>query len=175
MKKQILIVDGYNVIGTWPKLKQLKKHNRLEEARDQLLATLANYRKFFEGQVIVVFDAMYVPGIKEQFKKWDLDVIFTAEDVTADTYIQNLSNELNLITNQVTVVTSDQAVQWTVFARGASRLPSYELYKRIQEMEKELHDESQQRFNQDLQRNIPWGNDQLKQLEKLRDQLSSDS
>ncbi|MBA1394237.1 NYN domain-containing protein, partial [Lactobacillus sp. XV13L] len=48
MKKQILIVDGYNVIGTWPQLDRLKKQDRLEEARDRLLDILANYRKFFE-------------------------------------------------------------------------------------------------------------------------------
>lgn len=175
MKKNILIVDGYNVIGSWPQLKKLKQQDLLADARDQLLATLADYRKFFEGQIIVVFDAMYVPGLKEQFTKWDLDVIFTPEDVTADTYIQNLSNELNILTNQVTVVTSDQAVQWTIFSRGAIRIPSYELYKRIKEMRQQLHQESRERFDRNIQRNSPWREDQLKELEHLRDQLSSNS
>ncbi|RHW51857.1 NYN domain-containing protein [Bombilactobacillus bombi] len=175
MKNQILIVDGYNVIGTWPQLAKLKKQDHLEEARDQLLDTLANYRKFFEGQIIVVFDAMYVPGIKEQFTKWDLDVIFTPEDVTADTYIQNLSEKLNIISNQVTVVTSDQAVQWTIFSRGAIRLPSYELYKRIQDMHRQLTQESRQHHDRSVQRNNPWREDQLERLANLRDQLSSES
>ena len=29
MKKQLLIVDGYNMIGTWPELVVLKKQDRL--------------------------------------------------------------------------------------------------------------------------------------------------
>lgn len=173
MKKQIMIVDGYNVIGSWPQLEHLKTLNRLEEARDCLLDILANYRKFFEGQIIVVFDAMYVPGIKEQFTKWNLDVVFTPEDITADTYIQNLSEELNIITNQVTVVTSDQAVQWTIFSRGAIRLPSYELYQRIKEMHHQLEQESRQHHDRSVQRNNPWREDQLELLAKLRDHLSS--
>ncbi|NVY95989.1 NYN domain-containing protein [Lactobacillus sp. DCY120] len=172
MKKQILIVDGYNVIGTWPQLDRLKQQDRLADSRDLLLDILANYRKFFEGQIIVVFDAMYVPGVKEQFQKWDLDVVFTPEGVTADTYIQNLSEELNQITNQVTVVTSDQAVQWTVFSRGAIRLPSYELYKRIQEMKRQLQWESKQHHDRKVQRNNPFTPEQLARLAQLRDDLS---
>ena len=30
MKKQLLIVDGYNMIGAWPELAVLKKQDRLE-------------------------------------------------------------------------------------------------------------------------------------------------
>ncbi|HFL0677409.1 TPA: NYN domain-containing protein, partial [Enterococcus faecium] len=28
MKKQLLIVDGYNMIGSWPELVQLKKQDK---------------------------------------------------------------------------------------------------------------------------------------------------
>ena len=37
MKKQIMIIDGYNVIGNWPELAQLKEQNQLAKARDRLL------------------------------------------------------------------------------------------------------------------------------------------
>ena len=36
-EKQLLIVDGYNMIGAWPELVQLKKQERLEDARELLL------------------------------------------------------------------------------------------------------------------------------------------
>ncbi|MBA1393894.1 NYN domain-containing protein, partial [Lactobacillus sp. XV13L] len=88
-------------------------------------------------------------------------------------YIQDLSEQLNVISNQVTVVTSDQAVQWTIFSRGASRLPSYELYRRIKEMKRQLTQESRQHHDRSIQRNNPWREDQLELLTKLRDQLSS--
>ena len=67
MKKNILIVDAYNMIGNWPQLDKLKKSDRLEDARDLLLKILSNYRKQANTEIIVVFDAMYVPGMT---KKW---------------------------------------------------------------------------------------------------------
>ena len=40
-EKQLLIVDGYNMIGAWPELVQLKKQERLEDARELLLSRLS--------------------------------------------------------------------------------------------------------------------------------------
>lgn len=34
MKKQLYIIDGYNMIGAWPELVSLKKQGDLESARD---------------------------------------------------------------------------------------------------------------------------------------------
>ena len=34
MKRQILIVDGYNMIGAWPELVKLKNQDKLSDARD---------------------------------------------------------------------------------------------------------------------------------------------
>ena len=41
MKRQLLIVDGYNMIGAWPELTALKNQERLEEAREALLFRLS--------------------------------------------------------------------------------------------------------------------------------------
>ncbi len=65
MKKRILIVDAYNMIGHWPELEKLKKADRLEEARDKLLYILSDYYKQSNAEIIVVFDAMYVPGLSK--------------------------------------------------------------------------------------------------------------
>ena len=35
--EEILIVDGYNIIGAWPNLREIKDRGELEEARDSLL------------------------------------------------------------------------------------------------------------------------------------------
>ncbi|MDF2815945.1 MAG: putative Yacp protein, partial [Paenibacillus sp.] len=51
--KQILIVDGYNIIGAWPELSKLKDIS-LEEARDKLIDLLANYQSYSGKRVIVV-------------------------------------------------------------------------------------------------------------------------
>lgn len=77
MKKQLLIVDGYNMIGAWPELVVLKKQDRLEEAREDLLNRLSNYAKYEGIQIMVVFDAQFVPGITQSYEKYQLEVIFT--------------------------------------------------------------------------------------------------
>ena len=46
MKKQLLIVDGYNMIGSWPELVQLKKQDKMADAREALLHRLSNYAKY---------------------------------------------------------------------------------------------------------------------------------
>lgn len=45
MKKELMIVDGYNMIGAWPELVKLKNQDEMEEARDQLLHQLSNYQR----------------------------------------------------------------------------------------------------------------------------------
>lgn len=57
----ILLVDGYNIIGAWPELKALKEHD-LAAARDRLVERMAEYQAMSGYRVIVVFDAYYVPG-----------------------------------------------------------------------------------------------------------------
>ena len=133
MKKQILIADGYNIIGNWPELNKLKQNDHLADARDRLLQILSEYRKFREIEVILVFDAMYVPGIKQSYVQYNLEVVFTDEDETADSYIEGLAGKLMSPITQVTVVSSDQAEQWTIFSRGALRVSSHDFIVRFAE------------------------------------------
>ncbi len=48
VKRQVLFVDGYNMIGAWPMLDQLKKKDKLADARDKLLFMLSNYASMKE-------------------------------------------------------------------------------------------------------------------------------
>ena len=41
--KQLLLVDGYNIIHDWPELRALTEKTGLDAARDRLLETLADY------------------------------------------------------------------------------------------------------------------------------------
>ncbi|KRN29194.1 hypothetical protein IV38_GL000074 [Lactobacillus selangorensis] len=173
MKKQYLIVDGYNVIGNWPQLKKLKESDHLAAARDDLLHILSEYRKYEETDIIVVFDAMYVPGITQRYDQYNLQVVFTSEDETADSYIEKLAEQLSSRITQVTVVTSDQAEQWTVFSRGALRISSHDFYREVQRVKKDIQDDTKRYYDHRLNRNQPWNNQQLLLLEKIRDQLSN--
>lgn len=132
MKKDLLFVDGYNMIGAWPHLVTLQRRNELSRARDVLLNDLSEYAKYENIEVRVIFDAMFVPGIEKKYHHDNIEVIFTKEDETADMYIERAVGEENLFTTNVVVATSDLVEQWLVFQRGASRKSANDLYKELQ-------------------------------------------
>lgn len=171
MKKQLLIVDGYNMIGSWPELVLLKKQDKMADAREALLHRLSNYAKFEGIEVIVVFDAQLVPGIQQNYKKYQLEVVFTKEDETADSYIERIAGTLNDRLTQVTVATSDLAEQWVVFSQGALRTSAYELYKTIKKTEETIAQENINMRFIDFRRNSPWNDEQLHKLSKKLDDL----
>lgn len=172
MKRQLLLVDGYNMIGAWPELVLLKKQERLEDARDALLNRLSNYAKFEGLEIIVVFDAQLVPGVTQSYQKYQLIVIFTKEDETADSYIERTAGKLNDRLTQVTVATSDLAEQWVIFSQGALRTSARELYKTIEKTEVAIKKHTEDVKFTNFRRNSPWNPQQLQQLEQKRDDLS---
>ncbi|MBT9677574.1 NYN domain-containing protein [Levilactobacillus brevis] len=171
MKEDILIVDAYNMIGNWPKLNRLKLTDQLPEARDELLNMLANYKKLRDTSITVVFDAMYVPGISKSYRQFDLEVVWTNRDETADSYIERLAKERQTRFTQVTVATSDQAEQWTIFSEGALRIPAGELLRDIERAQNEVKQTAREFADRGLVRKSPWNDQQLYKLEKLRDQM----
>ncbi|WP_125579915.1 NYN domain-containing protein [Lacticaseibacillus suibinensis] len=172
MRRHLLIVDGYNVIGNWPELAKLKATGHFDAARDQLLDEIAEYRAHEDAEIIVVFDAMYVPGIGESYDKWQFKVVFTQQDETADSYIERLANDLNTPLVQLTVVTSDQAEQWTVFSRGALRISSREFLGEIARSNREFTHSTDPFIMRESKRNTPWSNEQLRKLDKARRKLT---
>lgn len=172
LKQQLLIVDGYNMIGAWPELVQLKNQNNLEDARELLLNRLSNYGKYEALDIIVVFDAQLVPGIQKSYKKYQLTVVFTKEDETADSYIERIAGEKNTRLTQVTVATSDLAEQWVVFSQGALRESANELYKNVKKTERTIAIHATDIHFQDFRRNSPWNLDQLSKLSDKLEELS---
>jgi predicted RNA-binding protein with PIN domain len=135
--EQCLIVDGYNIIGAWPQLQQLRDIN-LEDARDRLIDMLAEYQAFSGIKVILVFDAYQVPGLGKEYKQSKLRVLYTREKETADELIERLVSELMARRRQIYVATSDMIEQHVIFGIGAFRLTASELYTRIHQSRKEI-------------------------------------
>lgn len=138
VKKEILYVDGYNMIGAWPNLVPLQRQNRIGDARDLLLDILSNYAKYTGMKIKLVFDAQFVPGITKRYDQYEVEVVFTREDQTADSYIEKAVGEENYLLSNVFVATSDLAEQWIVFQRGAVRKSANELWKDIKEANKKI-------------------------------------
>lgn len=68
MRRQILFVDGYNMIGSWEHLVRLKRLDLMEEAREVLISQLSDYSKYRHINIILVFDAHQVSGMEQVYK-----------------------------------------------------------------------------------------------------------
>ncbi|HEY0829068.1 MAG TPA: NYN domain-containing protein [Bacilli bacterium] len=134
---EYLIVDGYNIIGSWPELIKLKEIN-LEEARDKLIEMLADYKAYSGMHVTVIFDAHQVQGLGGKYKQSKLDILYTREKETADECIERLVTELSSRRVRIYVATSDSVEQHVTFGKGALRLAARELLHNMEESRKEI-------------------------------------
>lgn len=137
MIEEILIVDGYNIIGAWPELERLKEI-KLEDARDRLIDILGEYQAYSGMKIILVFDAYYVPGLGGKYTQSRLLVYYTKEKETADELIERLVAAHTGRRKQVFVATSDMMEQHVIFGKGALRLPASELLTKIRLSRKEI-------------------------------------
>jgi predicted RNA-binding protein with PIN domain len=133
----ILIVDGYNVIGAWTELKTLQQ-NDFESARDMLIDKLSEYQAVTGWRVILIFDAYLISGKETKTKKSKVEVIYTKKSEKADQKIEGLIKKLQNVKTRIHVATSDMAEQWAVFSQGALRKPSRELIEEIGKIEREI-------------------------------------
>ncbi|TDF91434.1 NYN domain-containing protein [Paenibacillus piri] len=137
MIQEILIVDGYNIIGAWPELQKLKEIN-LAEARDRLIEVLAEYQSFSGMKVLLVFDAYYVPGLGGKYVQSKLRIYYTKEKETADELIERLVTQHIGRRKQIYVATSDMTEQHVIFGKGAFRIPASELLVKIRQSRREI-------------------------------------
>src|SRR5690606_37251589 len=133
----ILLVDGYNIIGDWVELRELKK-DKLVDARDRLIERMAEYKSYKGWRVIIIFDAHLVPGIEAKNMHHEVEVIFTRESETADEWIEKLATSLSNRRDQIYVATSDQTEQRVIFGKGALRISARELEIEMEEIQRNI-------------------------------------
>lgn len=170
VKKRILLVDGYNMIAFWQETRQFFKKNQLDDARNVLLRKLNHYANFENLDIVCVFDAQFVPGTRQRYDQYRVQVIFTEEDETADSYIERLAAGLNNPLNLVEVATSDLNEQWTIFSQGALRVSARELEERVNMVKSDL-DKMTQSIDMKKPKLRPWDDQQLSKLKNLLDEL----
>lgn len=135
--KEVLVIDGYNIIFAWEELKELSSLN-LEAARDKLIEILRNYHGFTGTDMILVFDAYKQKGSTQHNESYDgLNIVYTKENETADRYIETYVTE-NAKKYKITVATSDGLEQTMIFGQGALRMPARELKERIADAERSI-------------------------------------
>lgn len=129
---EVLLIDGYNIISSWPELARLKEEN-LESAREKLISILVNFQALWGNRVIVVFDGHLVKGGTQHTDViGGIEVIYTGEGNTADMVIERLVSEFPGMI--VRVASSDWMEQQVIFLRGAYRLPARELRQWVEQL-----------------------------------------
>lgn len=139
-KREHYIIDGYNVINSWPELIRLR--NDLSEARDQLIHQLAEYGAYEKLDITIVFDAMFTDEEEHHEKVNEhMMLIYTGEGETADSCIERLAYDSVRLGREVHVVTSDGAEQSVILGAGAFRISSAEFRRFVQRIKKQLKKE----------------------------------
>jgi small GTP-binding protein len=124
-----LLVDGYNIIFAWDDLKKIADEN-LDAARAELIKRMCNYQGYAGCELILVFDAYKVKGKHREVEKYcNINLVFTKESETADSYIERVTHELSK-EHRVRVATSDGTEQMIILGNGAMRISAAEFRKR---------------------------------------------
>ena len=129
-RRQLLVVDGFNVIYAWPDLAALAETD-LEQARERLMEILANYAAFTRTETVLVFDAYKVKdGKGERFDYHEIRVVYTRENETGDAWIERFLHDIGK-NSQARLVTSDNLIQVSALRSGIMRQSAREFGKEI--------------------------------------------
>ncbi len=132
IKKQHLVVDGYNVIFAWEELSRMAE-KELSLARQKLMDLLVSYSSYRQMHVVLVFDgyrATQNPGTTQHYH--GLEVVYTKSGETADTYIERLCGEIGK-NDAVRVVTNDGLIRLSALGSGILRLSSPDFIREVKE------------------------------------------
>ncbi|MBW4653220.1 MAG: NYN domain-containing protein [Kaiparowitsia implicata GSE-PSE-MK54-09C] len=137
VSQALLLVDGYNVIGTWPDLKQLCDRHSMAEARRSLTERLISFSAAKDYETQVVFDAHYqdIPGNCEAVTSY-FSIYYTDYRQSADTYIEafcaHYRQDARRHRQPLIVATSDRTHQHTVQGYGANWISSHRLRTEVE-------------------------------------------
>ncbi|NEO30628.1 MAG: NYN domain-containing protein [Symploca sp. SIO3C6] len=135
----VLLVDGYNVIGSWSSLEKTRDHYGLAAARQELVETLINYSAFADYKTDIVFDAQHQnKRSHSEVLTSNLSVSYTDFGQTADSFIEKFCASFRFRSNhprqRLIVVTSDRAQQMTVVGYGAEWMSSQQFASDVEFM-----------------------------------------
>jgi hypothetical protein len=128
----ILLVDGYNIVGAWHELKELRDHRGLEEARHRLIEAMMGYSAYQGFETQIIFDAHYrdSPNSREVISPL-VCVHYTDFGQSADTFIEkacaDFRSDIRKFKQRLIVATSDRAQQLTVVGYGAEWMSAEKL------------------------------------------------
>jgi len=130
--RPLLLVDGYNIIGAWPRA--VHEGWSIEEARERLQRALEDYAGYAGVEVMLVFDGhLSDRRQRSRDRTGAVTCVFTKRGETADHYIEATANN-NPRHRPLQVATSDGVQQTVVLGRGAERVSARELLRDLAEV-----------------------------------------
>lgn len=168
-RRNITIIDGYNVINAWPNLSDISKTS-LESARENLIDELAEYKSMSGEEIIIVFDAYNLDRPKETIsEKFGMKIVFTKRYQTADTYIEKQILKISQKHN-LQVVTDDGQIQILASNKGAARMTSTELKAEIFNNRRKINRRKKQDFNRNFD-SFPLSKEMIEKIDQIKNNL----
>ncbi len=172
-RNKLLIVDGYNVLRSGNRYKEIAgpdyTHDAFNAAREALINDVVEFTGW-EWQAVIVFD-----GARNTESSGDAQLIggvrimFSPAGQSADKVIEKLAHDAGGKSIETLVVTSDATIQNTVFGGGVDRMSANDFCWEIDA----LHAEGKlDRTSQTAEKNTLLNrldNETRKKLENLRD------
>lgn len=129
-QRELLVVDGYNVIHASPRYERLVfdrsddpySNDVHDRARTALIADVAAFAQRRYDPVIVFDGAGNVSADRPNLPQAGVRIEFSPTGVSADTVVQRLCTEARESGRACTVVTSDGTIQATVMGKGVTRI-----------------------------------------------------
>ena len=168
-RRNITIIDGYNVINSWPNLSDISRTS-LETAREKLIDELAEYKSMSGEELVIVFDAYNLDRAKETIsEKFGMKIVYTKRFQTADTYIEKQILKIGRKHN-LKVVTDDGQIQVLASNKGATRMTSTELKSEIFNNKRKINRKKKQDFNRNFN-SFPLSKEMMEKIDQIKEDL----
>ena len=147
-KRELLVVDGYNVIHATPRYEQLifdnsddpYSHDVYDRARTALIADVAAFAGRRYEPVIVFDGAGNVSADRPNLPQAGVRIEFSPTGVSADTVVQQLCTDAREAGRACTVVTSDGTIQATVMGKGVARISARIFVEELRHVDEDVRE-----------------------------------
>ena len=179
-QRELLVVDGYNVIHADPRYERLifdrsddpYSRDVYDAARTSLIADVAAFAQGRYEPVIVFDGAGNVNPDRPNLPQAGVRIEFSPTGVSADTVIQRLCTDAREHGRACSVVTSDGTIQATVMGKGVTRISARMFAGEVKQVDADVA-EAEAAPDVKLTLGSRLGGDSLSKLAALRDSLRS--
>lgn len=179
-QKELLVVDGYNVIHADPRYERLifdrsddpYSRDVYDAARTSLIADVAAFAQGRYEPVIVFDGAGNVNPDRPNLPQAGVRIEFSPTGVSADTVIQRLCTDAREHGRACSVVTSDGTIQATVMGKGVTRISARMFAGEVKQVDADVA-EAEAAPDIKLTLGSRLGGDSLSKLAALRNSLRS--